>query len=254
MSEFRHDLRSAFDEMSGPADPGFSARVHAQLMERAEERQRPHWTMAVAAAAIAVLLIGTFLYTLRATHPTSNPPHPAASTAASPHPTSVPSASPAPIASPSGPAVPVVPPSGFSCASVSRSGAQQPPVNNVTSVRAGTQNGYDRLVIQFSGQVPGYDVSVQSSPTFTQDPSGGTVTLQGTAGVKVVVHGATGALLNNAPKDLSPGYPALKEARQLGDFEGVYSWGLGVAAGTCVRVTTLTSPSRLVVDVATTGG
>ena len=66
--------------------------------------------------------------------------------------------------------------------------------------------------------------------------------------------GSSGTDLNghqtfSGSQDLTPGYPALKEARQVGDFERVFSWGLGVGTPGCVRISVLSGPDRLVVDV-----
>jgi len=78
------------------------------------------------------------------------------------------------------------------------------------------------------------------------------VTLDGSSGVRVVVHGATAMSANGTwSLDQKPAYPELREARQVGDFERVYSWGLGLADGKggCERATVLTGPDRLVIDV-----
>jgi len=111
---------------------------------------------------------------------------------------------------------------------------------------------YDRFVIQFDGPVPAYSVDPQDSSTFMADPSGQTLHLQGSRGIVIVVHGASGTDVNGrqtftGSQDLTPGYPVLKEARQVGDFERVFKWGLGVSQPDCghVSVTILTGPDRL---------
>jgi len=147
------------------------------------------------------------------------------------------------------PSILAVPPSACSAASGGTSST-----SNVTDVRVGTTPGYDRLVIQFDGPVPTYTVTPQGSASFMQDATGQILQLQGSSGVRIVIRGASGTDLNGrqtfkGSQDLTPGYPALKEARQIGDFERVFSWGLGLAQPDCVRVTTLTGPDRLVVDV-----
>jgi hypothetical protein len=52
-------------------------------------------------------------------------------------------------------------------------------------------------------------------------------------------------------QDIKAGYPELKEAEQIGAFEGVFSWGLGVASpdGGCYRATLMQNPERLVIDL-----
>src|SRR5207248_5407119 len=94
-----------------------------------------------------------------------------------------------------------------------------------------------------------FTVTRQNNPDFTGDASGQPFNLQGSGGVRVVVQGASSMSPTWAQND-KPGYPELKEAQQTGNFEGVFSWGLGVAApdGRCLRTMILTGPDRLVLD------
>jgi hypothetical protein len=141
---------------------------------------------------------------------------------------------------------------GVSCAAQSGgSVVPVPPLAAVTTVRAGRHPGFDRFVIEFagSGPVPRFEVTPQASPQFVVDPSGQPVTLLGRAGVLVVVRDASLHDGFRGPTDLRPGLPVLREARAVGDFEGVVRWGLGVSRPSCARVFTLASPARLVVDL-----
>jgi hypothetical protein len=117
------------------------------------------------------------------------------------------------------------------------------------AVRVGSASGYDRFVVEFAGAVPGFKVRPQSSPSLVQDPSGRTVTLQGSSALAVTLSPSSGQGTYSGPADFTPGYPALREARLMGDFEAVTTWGLGVNGSGCFRSFTLSSPSRLVVDV-----
>ena len=120
----------------------------------------------------------------------------------------------------------------------------------VTDVRVGTHPGYDRFVVQFAGTgMPRWKLIPKSSAVFTLEPSGITVRLLGTAGVKLVLTPASGYPTYHGPVDFRTGFPQLREARRLEDFEGYFSWGLGLAHQSCKRVFTLTAPTRLVVDV-----
>jgi hypothetical protein len=120
----------------------------------------------------------------------------------------------------------------------------------VSRVSVGTHPGYDRFVIQFIGPaVPGYTITPKSSAVFWLDPSNQRVVLRGTAGIKVVVHPAGGYFTYSGPKDVVTSFRQLLEARNIGDYEGYYSWGLGLAHQSCKRVFTLTAPPRLVIDV-----
>jgi hypothetical protein len=121
---------------------------------------------------------------------------------------------------------------------------------HITGVRVGRQVGYDRFVIQFSSsQVPHYAAIPKSSAVFWLDPSNKRVQLRGAAGLKVVLSSASGIGSYHGPRDIRPGFRQLREARQIGDFEAVTTWGLGLAKQSCKRVFTLTGPARLVIDV-----
>jgi hypothetical protein len=84
---------------------------------------------------------------------------------------------------------------------------------------------------------------------FVTDPRGQRVRLLGRAGLRLVLFPASGFRSYTGPRDFKPRFPQLREARQLGDFEGYVSWGLGLARPSCTRVFTLRAPRRLVIDV-----
>jgi hypothetical protein len=179
-------------------------------------------------------------------------------------PTLAPAATGSPVDSPSSvasaprieqpPVSPPAPPGtnlpAFACANAS---GGKTGVANAVTARVAENSGYDRFVLQFDSTVPTYTVKRQATPTFPSGASGQTVTLSGTSGVLVDVQTATGANTFTGSNDLTHGeYLVLKEARQTQDFEGHLSWGLGLGKPACMRVFTLTDPSRLVVDFATT--
>ena len=115
-------------------------------------------------------------------------------------------------------------------------------------VRVGVQPGYDRFVIELNGVVPTWEVTPQATTTFTTDGSGQPVTLAGTRGILVRVHGAGPQSNGTWSRDIH-GNGAIREAREVGNFEAVFSWGLGVTGTGCFRAFVLTGPDRLVVDV-----
>ncbi len=198
----------------------------------------------VVAFSFAVALVGC--------GPTSSAfvsPTPTPTTSASSSPTAT--ASPVPSSSPSD--TPTPQPTagllaGFTCADAS--GGSEQSGSGVVSVRVGQHDGYDRLVIEFSGPIPSYKVQRRSGTSFTTSPRGQTVTLRGTNGVLVVIHPILNWTSYSGPSAFQPDYPVLREARQVENFEGYQQWALGIQGSPCLRVTTLTSPSRLVVDVA----
>lgn len=137
----------------------------------------------------------------------------------------------------------------YTCGSVRGGSVTSRPIP-VVDVRVGRHAGFDRFVVQFSGdRVSAYTVTPKSSAVFWLDPSGRRVTLRGTAGLKIVLHHATGQRSYHGPTDIKPAYPQLREARRIGDFEGVTTWGLGLHRTACHRVFTLSHPARLVIDV-----
>ena len=135
----------------------------------------------------------------------------------------------------------------FQCADQSGS-ASGGSITPVSDVRVGAHDGYDRFVLQFANALPNYSVARQSNAAFVNSPRGNQVTLAGTAGLLVTVKPIDWTSYSGTTQ-LKPGYTYLKEVRQVENFEGVQQWGLGVQGTPCVRVFTMTSPLRLVVDV-----
>ncbi|MFN2569702.1 MAG: hypothetical protein ABR564_08910 [Candidatus Dormibacteria bacterium] len=141
--------------------------------------------------------------------------------------------------------------SAFSCAAQSGGVAGAP--GTVSAIRVAHHDGYDRLVLEFaasaSGAVPAYQLTPQSSSTFTRDASGQQVKLQGSAGIKAVFRNTT--VGSGVPSDIKAGLPAIREVMNIGDFERVTSYGVGLSSTACFRVSELSGPSRLVIDVQT---
>ena len=244
----REEVRRAFEALTEAPHPALRSALRARLEAEPEEETRPRfWRMTVAAGLVAGLVLLAFVGGVNLLNRSGNPvPGPAA--AVSPSPPAVPSPSPSPSATPVATATDL--PVGCWTAS----GGSSSSMADVTDVRVGTAAGYDRFVIQFDGPVPAYSITPQGSAAFMQDSSGQTLQLQGTSGIKVVVRGASGTDLAGrqtftGSTDRKPGYPVLKEARQVGDFERTLSWGLGLTNPGCVKITILNGPDRLVVDM-----
>ncbi|HEY3221724.1 MAG TPA: hypothetical protein VGJ80_13405 [Gemmatimonadales bacterium] len=174
----------------------------------------------------------------------------------------------------------------FACRSQPRSAAQHPsesrapsqdtafagtmaPVQRLRSLRPGVARpvlrhvetdtraspGYDRVVFEFTGggdSVPGYRVEYTAKPV-QRCGSGDPVTVAGTEHLIVrfepaQAHDEHGGLAP-AERNRTPGLPAVRELTLICDFEGQVAWVLGIAAPTEYRVSELTGPARLVVDV-----
>lgn len=119
----------------------------------------------------------------------------------------------------------------------------------ITGVRAGRHACYDRLVLDMTGRVPGYDVRYVT--TVLSEGGGFPVPVAGGARLAVVAKkGAT----TIPPMPSVAGFTTFRQVRWAGSFEGYTTVALGVRARLPFRVFTLydasTNRSRLVVDVA----
>jgi hypothetical protein len=106
------------------------------------------------------------------------------------------------------------------------------------------------VLFTFQGSMPGYQVRYVAR---VEDAAGERLALRGQAFVAVAfeparAHDPDGeATFPTAT--LTPDYPALRQVRFAGDFEGQVSFGLGVADRGGFRVFELRNPTRVVVDV-----
>jgi hypothetical protein len=137
----------------------------------------------------------------------------------------------------------------FTC--TDRSGGAASAAATVSSIRIAHHDGYDRLVIGFatSNNMPRYELTRQATAQFVRDASGQPVNLNGSAGIRVVLRNAD--IASGVPSDLKPNLPEIREVAQVGNFERVVSYGVGLASPACFRVLELSGPTRLVIDVQT---
>ena len=131
---------------------------------------------------------------------------------------------------------------------------------NLTGVRAGRHDCYDRLVLDLrGGSSAGFHVSYVDA-VYT-DASGALVPLRGGARLQIVVHASSYDV--NGQRTYTPanpselanvtGFQTFRQVAFAGGFEGQTTLGLGVRARLPVRAFVLAGPgdgSRLVVDVA----
>lgn len=95
----------------------------------------------------------------------------------------------------------------------------------------------DVLTLTFAAGTPAFEVTPEPSARFTKDPSGQPVTLAGSAGVRIVLRGFRGDLQNYAGAgSIASAGPLLLQVYELGDSEGVVTWGAGVSAPACAAV------------------
>jgi hypothetical protein len=241
---FRRELGHVFDEMTGSPSPALKDRVRSSIVQAPEQRG-PFWIAGLAAAVIAVVVIG-ILFVGNPLNRQANSIGPGVGAGPSPSTSLEPSPSPSPAATPDAnlPA--------FVCTSSSQhyDWAQPQSQALVAALRTGTHPGYDRLTIEFTtGNLNDVSLTTQTGTVFTRSPRGDQVTLAGKNGILVRIPGADMHTAYSGSKDIKPGYASLVEVMQLEDFEGVVQLGLGVSGATCYRAFVLTNPGRLVIDI-----
>jgi hypothetical protein len=145
---------------------------------------------------------------------------------------------------------------GITWGSLAKSaGGPNPGLAQLTNVRTGQHDCWDRVVFDFGGSAANYHVEYTDQPILTQS-KGEPLTIAG------------GAKLNLTLLEHAEGYPHLPKARVAvvtayrtlrdvvygGTFEGNTTFGVGVRARLPFRVFTLPGPasgqSRIVLDVA----
>jgi hypothetical protein len=127
------------------------------------------------------------------------------------------------------------------------------PRAQITDIRVGEHDGYDRIVFEFAAGIPDHLIEA-AMPPFIQDPSGLPMNVAGSAFWKIVMNGGTimspdGGVTYSGPPSFSPGFSKLVQLVSGGDFEAVSTWYVGLSDVSCLRVQTLSSPSRLVIDI-----
>jgi hypothetical protein len=232
---FRREVNSAFDQISGAPNPSLRDRVRSSIAQ-APEARGPFWIAGVAAAVMATLIVGILFV--------ANPLHRPSTS----HGPGVVATSPSPSASPSSTPASATP---FVCASGAPIKASSAPaVTYIDALRTGTHAGYDRLTVEFqNGQPSSIELRTQSGTNFTQGASGQTVTLAGNNGILVVIQGSDLHTSYSGSTDIKTGYATLVEVRSVEDFEGTVQLALGINGAVCYRAFILTNPTRLVIDV-----
>ena len=130
------------------------------------------------------------------------------------------------------------------------------PIAHLVAVRAARQESSDRVVFEFSEQVPGYKVAYSPKPIVgTSDKE---VPVAGTAVLVVHMEQASGVDMTgpalketySGPARVQPaGAQHLQDVVRVEDFEAVLTWALGINGEVPFRVSTLSSPPRLVIDL-----
>ncbi|SOC57313.1 AMIN-like domain-containing (lipo)protein [Ornithinimicrobium cerasi] len=120
-------------------------------------------------------------------------------------------------------------------------------------MRTGLHAGYDRVVLDLSGEEPvlGWFVSVVDEAV--EDPSGLPMDVEGAAFLQVVVRGIDWTTDSPERYDGDPvtgaGTEVVTEVVHGGLFEGQQQIVVGLTEETAFRVFSLPDPARIVIDV-----
>lgn len=130
----------------------------------------------------------------------------------------------------------------------------------LTGVRAAAHRCFDRAVFEFrpsDPSAPGYEIQYEQEPV-REDGSSRPVDVDGRAVLVVRLSPARDTKVSSGrphrtytgPESVeAPGGTRIVEVRHISSFEGTVKWAIGLDEQRPYRVTTLTSPARLVIDV-----
>lgn len=126
-----------------------------------------------------------------------------------------------------------------------------PAIPMLVAIRASHRQGRDRVVFEFKGALPERR-SVRYVDRLIADGSGLPMPIAGRAILEATFSPANAH--NDAGKPTAPvtaafALPNVMHVVSSGDFEAVTTYGIGLASKQPVRVSTMTNPSRVVIDI-----
>lgn len=129
---------------------------------------------------------------------------------------------------------------------------QVAPTPHVVDLRVAEHATYDRVVIDLTGPIPGYDVRYVDHLWY--DPSGKSVPLSGTRFIAIrltsaTAHDAQGRNVYQGPRLQQLSMSMLRGVALTGDYEGTVSFGLALSHLDSFRVLEVHRPNRVVIDV-----
>jgi hypothetical protein len=120
----------------------------------------------------------------------------------------------------------------------------------ISDIRVGRHPGYDRVVVQFTGGLPSYQLVPKDPATFLGSANGAPVPVAGRAAVDLRITNMAGSPAPPAGTNLNVGYAAVKNVVVLGVYEGQADVAIGLDSLICPTVSTF-SGLRLVIDFPT---
>jgi hypothetical protein len=152
-------------------------------------------------------------------------------------------------ASPATAAAPTAAPATAAPATAHPAAAGDAPL--LVDVRAARHRGFDRVVLEFRGGLPEVG-GARYVDRLIADGSGRRIRIAGQAILRLDLQRArahTDQGVATAPRRRAFALPNVMTAVRAGDFEGVVSYGLGLARRGAFTITRLRAPDRVVVDV-----
>jgi hypothetical protein len=129
-------------------------------------------------------------------------------------------------------------PTGLSCTSAGSGAGWGATLDDGPRIRSATLVG-DTFKLTFDSGTPKFEVTPQSSPHFwLTSGKGGTIDLNGSAGVRIKLSGFQGDRFNySGPVSMTSSGPLALQAYEAGDYEGDVDWAVGVSRPACAHVT-----------------
>lgn len=129
-----------------------------------------------------------------------------------------------------------------------------PAVPVLVDVRAAHHENYDRIVFEFSGNLPARR-SVQFVDHLDDPWTGGPVSVAGNAFLSVWFAQAVGHdeadQVTYGPRRRAYALPNIMQVVTTADYEGILGIGIGLAVERPITVFSLASPTRMVIDIDT---
>ncbi len=126
-------------------------------------------------------------------------------------------------------------------------------VSRLVAIRAAHHSGFDRVVFEFAGAPPSRR-NVRYVNRLIADASGLPVAIAGRAVLEASFAPATARDRTGGttvPDRVAFALPNVMTTVRAGDFESVLSYGIGLAKRTPFHISTLTHPSRVVIEIST---
>jgi hypothetical protein len=124
----------------------------------------------------------------------------------------------------------------------------------LSKIRVGRHARFDRVVFEFVGGVPSYDVRYRGVAGATGSglpiPLHGTTALEVRMGARTVWPPPDAPHLTFRPRRITVHHPTLRSVGYGGEFEGWSAFGVGLVGRSGFRIIELANPSRLAIDVA----